>query len=150
MLRVVYLENYAWDLGALLTAGVDVWLNTPKRPYEASGTSGMKAALNGVPSLSILDGWWIEGWIEGVTGWAIEDGADDAAEANSLYEKLEKAVVPLYLDAPEKWGRLMRTTLAFNGSYFNTNRMVKQYIRNAYYPVKLLESVSVEEEAFAN
>jgi starch phosphorylase len=139
LLRIIYLENYAWDLGAMLTAGVDVWVNTPLRPYEASGTSGMKAALNGVPSLSILDGWWIEGCIEGFTGWAIEDGADDAAEANSLYNKLETAVVPLYRDTPEKWARLMRTTLAFNGSYFNTNRMVKQYIRNSYYPVKLVE-----------
>jgi starch phosphorylase len=139
MLRIVYMENYAWDIGAMLTAGVDVWVNTPRRPYEASGTSGMKAALNGVPSLSILDGWWIEGCIEGFTGWAIEDGEDDAAEANSLYNKLETAVVPLYLDAPEKWARLMRATLAFNGSYFNTNRMVKQYTRNAYYPVKLIE-----------
>jgi starch phosphorylase len=148
-LKIVYLENYAWDLGAMLTAGVDVWVNTPKRPYEASGTSGMKAALNGVPSLSILDGWWIEGCIEGVTGWAIEDGADDTAEATSLYQKLETAVVPLYLDAPEKWARLMRNTLAFNGSYFNTNRMVKQYTRNSYYPVKLIEAARVEEEAFA-
>ena len=84
LLKIVYLENYAWDLGALLTAGVDVWVNTPKRPYEASGTSGMKAAMNGVPSLSILDGWWIEGCIEGVTGWAIEDGASDEEEAQSL------------------------------------------------------------------
>ena len=149
VLRIVYLENYGWDLGALLTAGVDVWVNTPKRPYEASGTSGMKAALNGVPSLSILDGWWIEGCIEGFTGWAIEDGADDAAEASSLYKKLETAVVPLYLQAPEQWARLMRNTLAFNGSYFNTNRMVKQYTRNAYYPVKLFERAKVEEEAFA-
>ena len=148
MLRVVYLENYDWKLGAILTAGVDVWVNTPRRPYEASGTSGMKAALNGVPSLSILDGWWIEGCIEGFTGWAIEDGADDAAEADSLYRKLETAVVPLYRDAPEKWARLMRATLAFNGSYFNTNRMVKQYTRNAYYPIKLLEKTKVEEEAF--
>ena len=148
-LRIVYLENYDWELGALLTAGVDVWMNTPKRPYEASGTSGMKAALNGVPSLSILDGWWIEGCIEGVTGWAIEDGANDEDEANSLYSKLEKAVVPLYLEAPENWARLMRTTLAFNGSYFNTNRMVKQYTRNAYYPVQLIEQAKVEEEAFA-
>jgi len=139
MLRVVYLENYDWKLGAMLTAGVDVWVNTPRRPYEASGTSGMKAALNGVPSLSILDGWWIEGCIEGFTGWAIEDGADDAAEADSLYRKLETAVVPLYRDAPEKWARLMRATLAFNGSYFNTNRMVKQYTRNAYYPANLIE-----------
>ncbi|HEY1160658.1 MAG TPA: alpha-glucan family phosphorylase [Terracidiphilus sp.] len=150
LLRIVYLENYTWDLGALLTAGVDVWVNTPKRPYEASGTSGMKAALNGVPSLSILDGWWIEGWIEGFTGWAIEDGANDAEEAASLYEKLETAVVPLYLEEPEKWARLMRTTLAFNGSYFNTNRMVKQYTRNAYYPVKLIEKAKVREEAFAD
>jgi starch phosphorylase len=150
MLRIVYLENYAWDLGALLTAGVDVWVNTPRRPYEASGTSGMKAALNGVPSLSILDGWWIEGCIEGVTGWAIEDGADDAEEALSLYSKLEKAVVPLYRDVPEKWGRLMRTTLAFNGSFFNTNRMVKQYTRNSYYPVNLIEPAKVEEAAYAD
>ncbi len=149
LLKIVYLENYAWDLGALLTAGVDVWVNTPRRPYEASGTSGMKAALNGVPSLSILDGWWIEGCIEGVTGWAIEDGANDVEEAVSLYKKLEQAVVPLYLKAPEAWARLMRTTLAFNGSYFNTNRMVKQYTRNAYYPVKLIEPVKVEEEEYA-
>ena len=141
MLRIIYLENYDWDLGALLTAGVDVWVNTPRRPYEASGTSGMKAALNGIPSLSILDGWWIEGCIEGFTGWAIEDGASDAEEADSLYKMLETAVVPLYLDAPEKWARLMRNTLAFNGSYFTTNRMARQYARNAYYPVKLNERV---------
>jgi len=144
-LRVVYLENYDWQLGALLTSGVDVWVNTPKRPYEASGTSGMKAALNGIPSLSILDGWWIEGCIEGYTGWAIEDGADDAEEANSLYEKLENAVVPLYLKAPEAWGSMMRNTVAFNGSFFNTNRMVKQYIRNAYYPITLIDEARVEE-----
>jgi starch phosphorylase len=148
LLRIVYLENYDWGLGALLTAGVDVWVNTPKRPYEASGTSGMKAALNGVPSLSILDGWWIEGCIEGFTGWAIEDGANDEEEAASLYKKLETAVVPLYREAPEKWAALMRTTLAFNGSYFNTNRMVKQYTRNSYYPVKLIEPAKVEEAAF--
>jgi len=150
MLRIVYLEDYGWKLGAMLTAGVDVWINTPRRPYEASGTSGMKAALNGVPSLSILDGWWIEGCMEGVTGWAIEDGADDNAEADSLYKKLENAVVPLYKDAPESWVRLMRTTLAYNGSYFNTNRMVKQYNRNAYYPVKLVEPAHVEEADYAH
>jgi glycogen phosphorylase len=146
-LRVVYLENYDWDLGALLTAGVDVWVNTPKRPYEASGTSGMKAALNGVPSLSILDGWWIEGCLEGYTGWAIEDGDDDQAEATNLYQKLEKSVVPLYVKSPNTWGNLMRTTVAYNGSFFNTNRMVKQYIRNAYYPVNLIEHASIEEPA---
>ncbi len=149
MLRIVYLENYAWDLGALLTAGVDVWVNTPRRPYEASGTSGMKAAMNGVPSLSILDGWWIEGCIEGFTGWAIEDGADDDAEALSLYSKLEKAVAPLYLQSRDHWARMMRTTLAFNGSYFNTNRMVKQYTRNSYYPAQLMQNAQVEEPAYA-
>jgi len=149
LLKIIYLENYSWELGALLTAGVDVWINTPRRPYEASGTSGMKAALNGVPSLSILDGWWIEGCIEGFTGWAIEDGMSDADEAANFYNKLENAVVPLYLSTPEKWARLMRTTLALNGSYFNTNRMVKQYNRNAYYPVKLVEKARVEEAAFA-
>jgi starch phosphorylase len=147
VLRIVYLENYDWSLGAMLTAGVDVWVNTPKRPYEASGTSGMKAALNGVPSLSILDGWWIEGCIEGFTGWAIEDGDDDAAEANSLYHKLETAVIPLFRDAPEKWASLMRTTLAHNGSYFNTGRMVKQYTRNSYYPVKLIAQTKKREDA---
>lgn len=151
-LRIVYLENYAWDLGAMLTSGADVWINTPRRPYEASGTSGMKAALNGVPSLSILDGWWIEGCIEGVTGWAIEDGVNDGEEAESLYRKLENAVVPLYRDSPEKWARLMRTTIAYNGSYFNTDRMVRQYTRNAYYPGQLVEKkkARVEEEAYAH
>jgi glycogen phosphorylase len=150
LLHIVYLENYAWDLGALLTAGVDVWVNTPRRPYEASGTSGMKAALNGVPSLSILDGWWIEGCIEGVTGWAIEDGADDAEEAQNLYRKLENAIVPLYRDQPEQWTRVMRGALALNGSYFNTNRMVAQYTRNAYYPVKLVEAAQAAEPVYAD
>jgi len=149
-LRIVYLENYDWGLGALLTAGVDVWVNTPRRPYEASGTSGMKAAMNGVPSLSVLDGWWIEGCIEGVTGWAIEDGANDAEEAMSLYHKLETAILPLYHTDHLKWARMMRTTMAYNGSFFNTNRMVKQYTRNAYYPGIPLEEARVEEEAFAD
>ncbi|MBV8116125.1 MAG: alpha-glucan family phosphorylase [Silvibacterium sp.] len=132
-LRIVYLENYEWSLGALLTGGVDLWLNTPKRPYEASGTSGMKAALNGVPSLSILDGWWIEGWIEGVTGWAIADHDEDAGEARSLYAHLE-AILPLYYKQPEQWRRIMRSTIALNGSYFNTQRMLEQYVQNAYFP----------------
>ena len=89
-LKIIYLENYDWELGALLTQGVDVWVNTPRRPYEASGTSGMKAALNGVPSLSILDGWWIEGCAENITGWAIEDAETEAAEAASLYAQARK------------------------------------------------------------
>ena len=108
----------------------------------------MKAALNGVPSLSILDGWWIEGCVEGVTGWAIEDGANDAEEAAlALRQAGKRRGSALQCESPEKWARLMRTTLAFNGSFFNTNRMVKQYTRNAYYPVRLLENTKVEESA---
>ena len=139
-LQVVYLENYEWKLGAVLTGGVDLWLNTPRRPYEASGTSGMKAALNGVPSLSILDGWWIEGWIEGVTGWAIDDYDEEAGEAKSMYEHLEKLILPLYYRDPGQWRRIMRSTIALNGSFFNTQRMLEQYVINAYFPEKRVEN----------
>jgi glycogen phosphorylase len=133
-LKVVYLEDYDWSLGALLTGGVDLWLNTPKRPYEASGTSGMKAALNGVPSLSILDGWWIEGWNEGVTGWAISDHDEEVDEANSLYQQLEQVILPLFYGQHDAWRRVMRSTIAINGPYFNTQRMLKQYVLKAYFP----------------
>lgn len=133
-LKIYYIENYDWELGALLTQGVDVWVNTPRRPYEASGTSGMKAALNGVPSLSILDGWWIEGCAENTTGWAIEDGEDEAAEAASLYEKLEEAIAPMYA-TPHAWARMQQHCIAINGSFFNTHRMLAQYFENAYFPV---------------
>ena len=145
-LKIVYLENYEWQLGALLTGGVDLWLNTPKRPYEASGTSGMKAALNGVPSLSILDGWWIEGWIEGVTGWAIADRDDEGGEAASLYEHLEQMILPLYTKQPEQWQRVMRSAIALNGSYFNTQRMLEQYVLNAYFPEEAPVNASVAPE----
>ena len=101
LLHIVYLENYEWDLGAILTLGADLWLNTPRLPYEASGTSGMKAAMNGVPSLSTLDGWWIEGCIEGATGWAIAESTDESEEADSLYEKLESEILPIYYRYPE-------------------------------------------------
>lgn len=144
-LKIVYLENYEWKLGALLTGGVDLWLNTPKRPYEASGTSGMKAALNGVPSLSILDGWWIEGWVEGVTGWAIADHDNEAGEAGSLYEHLEQMILPVYTKNPDQWRRIMRSTIALNGSYFNTQRMLEQYVLNAYFP----ESIANEKSPAA-
>lgn len=133
-LKIVYLEDYDWSLGALLTGGVDLWLNTPKRPYEASGTSGMKAALNGVPSLSILDGWWVEGWNEGVTGWAISDYDEESDEANSLYERLEQVILPLFYGQQDAWQRVMRSTIAINGPYFNTERMLKQYLWKAYFP----------------
>jgi starch phosphorylase len=132
-IHIIYLENYDWQLGGLLTAGVDLWLNTPRRPYEASGTSGMKAALNGVPSLSTMDGWWIEGCVEGVTGWCIAEVEDDNAEAASLYEHLDQAILPLY-HQPEKWAHMMRSTLALNGSFFNTHRMLGQYAVDAYFP----------------
>src|SRR5574341_484979 len=134
--RVVYLENYDMALGKRLCSGVDVWLNTPLRPQEASGTSGMKAALNGVPSFSVLDGWWIEGHIEGVTGWSIGEGRgtenDSAAEAHYLYEKLEQVILPLFYNAPDDYAKVMRSAIAMNGSFFNTQRMISQYVRNAY------------------
>lgn len=132
--KIVYLENYEWELGAILTGGCDLWLNTPRRPYEASGTSGMKAAMNGVPSLSTLDGWWIEGCIEGATGWAIAESDDESEEADSLYEKLENEILPLYYRYPERWTEIMRMALAINGSFFNTHRMLRQYVTNAYFP----------------
>jgi starch phosphorylase len=133
-IRVVYLENYDMDLAAQVVAGVDLWLNTPLPPMEASGTSGMKAALNGVPSLSILDGWWIEGCVENVTGWAI--GGDDAArdpggDASTLYDVLAR-VVALYYGDPEAYSRVRRSAISLNGSFFNTQRMLAQYALNAY------------------
>ncbi len=134
---VVYVEGYDMTMGKLICSGVDVWLNTPRKPLEASGTSGMKAALNGVPSLSVLDGWWVEGHIEGVTGWAIGDGwdkqSDDAAEAESLYAKLETAILPLYYKNPKGYADMMRSVIAFNGSFFNAQRMVRQYVLDAYH-----------------
>jgi starch phosphorylase len=133
---VVYLENYDMDLARMMCAGVDVWLNTPLPPMEASGTSGMKAAVNGVPSLSVLDGWWVEGHVEGVTGWAIGDGIgdgdDSSREAALLYQKLEDSVVPLHYRDPDGYARVMQMAIALNGSFFNTERMVDQYVTNAY------------------
>ncbi len=137
---MVYLENYDVELAKLLIAGVDLWLNTPQRPLEASGTSGMKAAHNGVPSFSILDGWWIEGAIEGVTGWSIgsretEPSAGDAVnqqDAQELYQKLQDVIVPLFYRERERWITIMRHAIALNASYFNTHRMVQQYVTNAY------------------
>jgi starch phosphorylase len=134
--RVVYLEDYDMALGKLLVSGTDIWLNTPRRPQEASGTSGMKAACNGVPSLSALDGWWIEGHIEGVTGWSLLDssanGADETAEVKALYEKLERVILPLFYRRPDDYAAVMRSAIALNASFFNTQRVVLQYVRNAY------------------
>ncbi|HWQ95283.1 MAG TPA: alpha-glucan family phosphorylase, partial [Gammaproteobacteria bacterium] len=101
-ITIAYLPNYNLDIAQALTAGVDVWLNTPLRPLEASGTSGMKAAFNGVPQLSVLDGWWVEGCIEGVTGWAIGDSSEskNSDDAETLYQKLEQVVLPMYYGNP--------------------------------------------------
>ena len=134
-LPVVYLEDHDMALARMLCAGVDLWLNTPRKPLEASGTSGMKAALNGVPSLSVLDGWWVEGHIEGVTGWSIGDASpesDDALEVRALYEKLERIILPIYNREPLGYAEVMRAAIAHNGSFFNAQRMVSQYVDNAY------------------
>ncbi len=135
VIRSVYVENYDMNWGRLITSGVDVWLNTPMRPQEASGTSGMKAALNGVPSFSVIDGWWAEGWIEGITGWAIGNTdivEDPATEVATLYEKLEHQIIPMFYKTPHRYTEVMRSAIALNGSFFNTQRMVQQYLANAY------------------
>ena len=141
---VIYLEDYGMTLAALLCAGVDVWLNTPIAPNEASGTSGMKAAINGVPSLSVLDGWWLEGHVEGVTGWAIgsdrgiatdpnlDDPVRDTADAAEIYRVLRDVVIPLYYSDPDGFAEVGRGAMAFNGSFFNTQRMVSEYASSAY------------------
>lgn len=137
---IVYLENYDIALAKLIISGVDLWLNTPHRPLEASGTSGMKATHNGIPNLSVLDGWWIEGHIEGVTGWSIgpatinqtkpEEMAHE--DAQDLYQKLRNVIVPMFYQDRERWIDMMRQSIAFNASFFNTHRMVQQYAANAY------------------
>ena len=143
-IKIVYLENYNMALAKLITAGVDLWLNTPQRPQEASGTSGMKAALNGVPSLSVLDGWWVEGCVEGVTGWAIGydskiSGDDSTAESTSLYEKLSQKIIPMFYRSPDAYAEVMRSAIALNASFFNTHRMLSQYKANAYSPKALIQ-----------
>ena len=132
-LPVAFLPNYDLVIARTLVAGVDVWLNTPLPPMEASGTSGMKAALNGVLNLSVLDGWWIEAWSEEVTGWAI--GGDDATaadDASQLYDKLEQKVLPLYFHQRERWYWMMLQSVAKIGYYFNSQRMMRRYASEAY------------------
>ncbi len=134
---IVYLPDYDLDTALLLVSGSDLWLNTPLPPFEASGTSGMKAAFNGVPSLSVLDGWWVEGCIEGVTGWAVGDGSEAGHEtdARALYDKLEQVVLPLYYGyetSPGGWVRVMQGAIAKNASFFNSHRMMRRYATEAY------------------
>jgi starch phosphorylase len=124
-LNIIFLQNYNLDLARLLVAGSDIWLNNPQVPQEACGTSGMKAAHNGVPQVSTLDGWWPEGYKKGKTGWAISN-ADD------LYEILKKEILPAYYKMPKKWRVIMKNTISLNAAYFNTDRVLKQYINEAY------------------
>ena len=135
-IRVVYVPDYGMRVASYLVAGVDLWVNTPNKPREASGTSGMKAALNGVPSLSVMDGWWIEGHIEGVTGWSIGESwreeSNDEVEAESLFDKLEFVIGPLFYGRPDEFARVMRYAIALNGSFFTSQRMLSQYVHNVY------------------
>jgi glycogen phosphorylase len=138
-LEIAYVEDYDMAVAARMVSGVDLWLNTPQPPLEASGTSGMKAALNGVPQLSVLDGWWVEGCIEGVTGWAIgaDTGAGNTADdrgtdADSMYGKLRDVIVPMFYQRRDAYLAVMRHAIALNGSFFNTERMIDEYLRKAY------------------
>jgi starch phosphorylase len=139
-IKIVYLENYDMDLAAKLVSGVDVWLNTPLPPQEASGTSGMKAAHNGVINFSVLDGWWIEGWIEGVTGWAIGPHPEEHVpieqrhlrERDDLYNKLEYVIVPMFYSKKDEWIRTMKSSIGKIAHYFNSHRMMRRYVTEAY------------------
>ena len=139
-IKVVYLENYNMDVACCVIPGVDLWLNNPLRPLEASGTSGMKAALNGVPNFSVLDGWWIEGHIEGITGWSIGpppiestlDANHSEEDVLNLYDKLEHIIIPLYYDNRPGWIKVMKNAIGKNAYYFNTHVMMRRYVTEAY------------------
>lgn len=133
--KIVYLPNYDMSMAMKLVSGVDIWLNNPLKPYEASGTSGMKATHNGVPNFSVLDGWWIEGWIEAYTGWAIgttEETSDPKRDAEDLYYKLSNEILPLFYEKRDIWIKIMKNAIALNAYYFNTHRMVRFYVTEAY------------------
>jgi starch phosphorylase len=131
---MAFLPDYDMDTALTMASGADVWLNTPLRPLEASGTSGMKAAFNGVPHLSVLDGWWVEGCIEGVTGWAVGDTSESSNgdDALSLYDKLEHVVLPLYYTDRPGWVAVMKGAICKNASFFNSHRMMRRYATEAY------------------
>jgi starch phosphorylase len=139
-ITVIYLPNYSIDVAKHIIPGVDIWLNNPTRPLEASGTSGMKAALNGVPNFSVLDGWWIEGHIEDITGWSIgeetstETGPEEAraADAADMYAKLEEKILPLYYENRPGWIQVMKNAIGKNAYYFNTHVMMRRYVTEAY------------------
>lgn len=131
---IAWLPDYDMATALSMVSGVDVWLNTPLRPLEASGTSGMKAAFNGVPSLSVMDGWWIEGCIEGVTGWAIgeSDESGNGRDADALYQKLDDVVLPMYYEDRSAWTQVMKGAISKNASFFNSHRMMRRYVSEAY------------------
>ncbi|MBF0568057.1 MAG: alpha-glucan family phosphorylase [Nitrospirae bacterium] len=139
-LKLAFIKNYKMDIGLMLSTGVDVWLNNPLRPLEASGTSGMKSTHNGVPNFSVLDGWWIEGHIEGYTGWSIgpapteiePDESMNKIDADDLYDKLENVIIPTYYNDKKKWIFIMKNTIGKNAYYFNTHRMMRRYVTEAY------------------
>lgn len=132
--KVAFIPDYDMNVALAMVSGADIWLNTPLPPHEASGTSGMKAAFNGVPNLSILDGWWLEGCIEGVTGWAIGDDsqATEETHAASLYDKLEQIILPMWYRDREAWIKVMKGAIGRNANYFNSQRMMRQYAAEAY------------------
>ena len=159
--RVFILEDYDMRVARFLVQGVDVWLNNPRRPLEASGTSGMKAAINGVVNVSVLDGWWDEGWL-GENGWAIggrdvnaDEGAQDWADAQDLYRILEEEVVPRYYERekdglPRAWVQLMRASMASTIWRFSTTRMLHEYTELMYLPAAGVEppaGASTERQA---
>jgi starch phosphorylase len=127
--RIVFVEDYDMGVARLLVQGCDVWLNTPRRPQEASGTSGMKAAMNGVLNLSVLDGWWPEAYAPDV-GWAIP-GTDDEADAAELYRLLEEEVVPAYEDR-ERWAGMMKASIERLTPRFAMHRAVREYVEGYY------------------
>ena len=131
--RIVFLENYDMSVARLLTRGCDVWLNNPVRPLEASGTSGMKAALNGLPNLSVLDGWWAEGCRQGLNGWAIGglDAGDDARDAEALHRTIERDVLPAWADRG-RWRSMMVASIAVAEECFTSDRMVREYLERLY------------------
>lgn len=139
-IKIAFIQNYNMKTALKLISGVDVWLNTPLRPLEASGTSGMKAAHNGVINFSVLDGWWIEGHIEGYTGWSIglaptEIGTDNninEMDAEDLYKKLENTIIPMYYNDRKTWIRMMQNAIGKNAYYFNSHRMMRRYVTEAY------------------
>lgn len=134
-LRVVYIPDYGMSISKYMISGCDLWLNNPLKPLEASGTSGMKAALNGVPNFSTLDGWWLEGYFEGKNGWSIGDDSmqnNEEIQIYDLYSKLEHQILPIYNNFKRNWYKVARNAIALNASYFNTHRMLEEYRKKAY------------------